>query len=171
MRFLKVIFGLAAVVMVLTGCGGGSSSTASTSPSASSAGSSGASSSSTDSSSTSSSSTSSSSTGSSSTGSSSTGSSTGSSPSTPPATGTASLSWSAPTTNSDGSALTDLAGYHIHYGTSASSLTNEVNVASASAVSYQVSNLATGTWYFAVTSYTSSGLESSLSTVVSKTIS
>ncbi|MDE2050811.1 MAG: putative Ig domain-containing protein, partial [Gammaproteobacteria bacterium] len=33
-------------------------------------------------------------------------------------TGTAAVSWTAPTTNSDGSALTDLAGYHVYYGTS-----------------------------------------------------
>jgi len=32
--------------------------------------------------------------------------------------GTALLSWTAPTENSDGSPLTDLAGYKIHYGSS-----------------------------------------------------
>lgn len=173
MRFIKVCLGLAVVVTVMTGCGGGSGSTASTSSSASSTGptsSSSASSSTTSSSTTSSSTTSSSTTGSSSTGTSSSGSgsSTGSSSAN---NGTATLSWTAPTTNSDGSALTDLAGYRIHYGTSADSLNNEITVSSASEVSYQVTSLAVGTWYFAVTSYTTSGLESSQSSVVSKTIS
>ena len=39
-------------------------------------------------------------------------------------TGSATLSWTAPALNSDGSQLTDLAGYHIYYGTSPSSLSN-----------------------------------------------
>jgi len=45
-----------------------------------------------------------------------------------------------------------------------------VQVASAGAVSYVLSNLASGTWYFAVSAYTSSGTSSALSTVASKTI-
>jgi hypothetical protein len=32
-------------------------------------------------------------------------------------TGTATLSWSAPTTNTDGTPVTTLIGYHIYYGT------------------------------------------------------
>ena len=87
------------------------------------------------------------------------------------ATGTATVSWSAPTANTNGSALTDLAGYHIHYGTSSSSMTQEVNIQSAGAVTYTVTGLAAGTWYFAVSAYTTNGVESGLSTVGSKTIS
>src|SRR5438309_11629995 len=37
-------------------------------------------------------------------------------PPPPPTSGTATLSWLAPTTNTDGAALTDLAGYVIYYG-------------------------------------------------------
>lgn len=85
-------------------------------------------------------------------------------------TGTATVSWSAPTTNTDGSALTDLAGYHVYYGTSPGSLTKVVNVASAGTTSYTVSSLSSATWYFGVTSYTTSGAESAISTVVSKTV-
>ncbi|HWG29750.1 MAG TPA: putative Ig domain-containing protein [Steroidobacteraceae bacterium] len=88
----------------------------------------------------------------------------------PPATGSATVSWVAPTTNSDGSPLTNLAGYTIHYGNSATALNQTVQVASAGAVSYVLSNLASGTWYFAVSAYTSSGSSSSLSAVASKTI-
>lgn len=85
-------------------------------------------------------------------------------------TGTATVSWSAPTTNTDGSALTDLAGYHVYYGTSPSSLTKVISVASAGATSYTIGSLSSATWYFGVTAYTTSGAESAISSVVSKTV-
>lgn len=81
------------------------------------------------------------------------------------------VTWSAPTANTNGSALTDLAGYTIYYGTSASALTRSVQVTNAGATDYVVQDLTGGTWYFAVAAYTSAGLQSSYSTVVSKTIS
>lgn len=90
---------------------------------------------------------------------------------TPATTGSATVSWVAPTQNSDGSPLTNLAGYNIYYGTDSSALTQTIQVTSASALSYVVTGLATGTtWYFAVTSYTASGQESVRSTLSSKTI-
>jgi len=85
-------------------------------------------------------------------------------------TGTATVSWSAPVTNTDGSALTDLAGYHIHYGTSPTALNNVINVSSAGATSYTISSLSSATWYFGVTAYTTDGAESALSSVVSKSV-
>jgi len=88
-----------------------------------------------------------------------------------PTSKTADVSWSAPTTNTNGSALTDLAGYRIYYGTSPSQLTQKVDIPSAGATNYVVQGLTQGTWYFAVTSYTNTGLESGLSSVVSKSIS
>jgi Fibronectin type III domain len=96
-----------------------------------------------------------------------------SSSSSPPNSATSSsatLSWTAPTTNSNGTALEDLAGFHVHYGMSASSMTQEADVPTAGAVSYTVSGLAAGVWYFAVSDYTTDGTESPLSAVVSKTI-
>lgn len=89
----------------------------------------------------------------------------------PTAKGSATLSWTAPTSNSDGSALTDLAGYHIYYGTSAGSLSNMVNIASPSTLTYVIGNLSIGTWYFAVAAYTNTGLQGGMSNVGSKTIS
>lgn len=86
------------------------------------------------------------------------------------ASGTATVTWTAPVANVDGSALTDLAGYHIHYGTSASSLTTIVDVPSPGATTYTLANLASGTWYFAASAYTTSGLESTLSNTLSKSI-
>jgi hypothetical protein len=85
------------------------------------------------------------------------------------ATGTASLSWPAVTENTNGTALTNLAGYKIYYGTSANNLTGVVTVA-ANVTSYQITKLATGTWYFAMVAYTSSGAESSMSNVGSLSV-
>jgi hypothetical protein len=84
--------------------------------------------------------------------------------------GTAEVIWVPPTENTNGTALTDLAGYRIHYGTSASNLSTVVQVASASLTSYTVPNLAAATWYFAISAYTTTGMESALSKTVSKTI-
>ena len=80
------------------------------------------------------------------------------------------MSWQAPTQKTDGSALTDLGGYVIKLGTSASSLTQRITLASGSITRYTVTDLAVGTWYFAVISYSTDGTESDVSDVVSKTI-
>jgi hypothetical protein len=87
-----------------------------------------------------------------------------------PGTGTATLSWMQPTTNADGTALTDLAGYRIYYGNDARSLTQSVVISNTALTTYIVKNLGAGTWYFAVKSYNSANVESSLSPVVSSTI-
>ena len=89
----------------------------------------------------------------------------------PPATsGSATVVWSPPTTNSDGSTLANLAGFRIYYGTSATSLTQTLDVPGVGLTSFVVPDLAAGTWYFAVKAYTSTGDESGLSNVASKTI-
>ncbi len=85
-------------------------------------------------------------------------------------TGSAALSWAPPTRNTDGSTLTNLAGYRISYGTSASSLSKVVTVANAGISSYMVEGLTAGTWYFSIKAYTSSGTESAASPVASKII-
>jgi hypothetical protein len=86
------------------------------------------------------------------------------------ATGSADVSWTPPTTNTDGSTLTNLAGYNIYYGTSPSALTQRLQVTNAGLTDYVVSGLTAGTWYFSVTAYTTSGVESALSAIASKTI-
>ncbi len=87
-----------------------------------------------------------------------------------PATGSATLSWVAPTQNTDGTSLGNLAGYRIVYGTSSSALNQTITISNPSVTSYVVEQLASGTWYFAVKAYTSAGAESSQSNVASKTI-
>jgi hypothetical protein len=86
--------------------------------------------------------------------------------------GTATVKWVAPTENSDGTALTNLAGYTVYYGTDASTLSQaqSVQVANPATLNYTVSGLTSGTWYFAVASYTTSGQASTLSAVSSKKI-
>jgi hypothetical protein len=84
--------------------------------------------------------------------------------------GSATVNWTPPTSNSDGSTLTNLAGYRIHYGTASNSLTQTVQVANVGLTSYTLTNLTGGAWYFGVSAYTSSGQESALSNVASKQI-
>jgi len=84
--------------------------------------------------------------------------------------GNATLSWQAPTENDDGSALGNLAGFRIVYGTSASAMTQTIDIANPSVNTYVVNSLTPATWYFAVKAYNTTGGESSLSAVASKTI-
>jgi hypothetical protein len=80
------------------------------------------------------------------------------------------LNLTPPTQNTDGSALTDLAGFRIYYGASPSNLTQLTQLPGTTLSSYTVNNLASGTWYFGAKAYTTTGMESALSTIASKTI-
>jgi hypothetical protein len=84
--------------------------------------------------------------------------------------GTANLTWTAPTENTDGTPLTDLAGYTIYYGTDSSDLNQTIQVPIPSATSYEISNLPSGIYYFAVAAFTAEGMQSDQSTVGPKTI-
>jgi len=86
------------------------------------------------------------------------------------ATGSATINWTPSTQNTDGSTLVDLAGYRVVYGTSSTSLTQQVDLANAGLTSYQVQNLNSGTYYFALKAYNTTGIESDLSNIASKTI-
>jgi hypothetical protein len=81
--------------------------------------------------------------------------------------GVATLDWLPPTENSDGSVLTNLAGYTVYYGTSPDNLSQTVKVTNAGLTAYAVTGLTSGMWYFAVTSYSADGIESSRTTTVS----
>jgi Fibronectin type III domain len=82
--------------------------------------------------------------------------------------GAATLSWAAPTTNTDGTPMTPLSGYTIYYGTSPSALSHSIP-ASATATSYEITGLAPGTWYFAVAAVAKVGTTSAISNVGSET--
>ena len=91
-------------------------------------------------------------------------------PAAAPTTGSAALSWTEPTQNTDGTPLTNLAGYHIYYGTSAGAWTSTITVLDATETSYVVGGLAPGTYYFAVVAFNTAGEDSPQSNVGSKTI-
>jgi hypothetical protein len=84
--------------------------------------------------------------------------------------GTATINWTKPTANTDGSPLNNLASYKVLYGTSASALNQVKLVSSPSATSTSIGSLQTGTWYFAMRAVNSAGAESDNSNVVQKTI-
>jgi hypothetical protein len=84
--------------------------------------------------------------------------------------GAAALSWTPPTQNTDGTSLTNLAGYRIYYGTSSAALTQMVQVSTAGVSSYVIENLSPSTYYFAIRAYTAAGAESANSNLVTKVV-
>jgi hypothetical protein len=85
-------------------------------------------------------------------------------------TGSVSLSWAAPTRNTDGSTLTNLAGFRVYYGTTQGSYTRSVQLPNPGMTSVVIEDLTTARWYFAVKAYTTTGVESVFSSSVSKLI-
>ncbi len=80
------------------------------------------------------------------------------------------LSWTPPTRNVDGSALRDLAGYFIYFGTDPKRYTGAVKIQGASLDHYVVGGLPPGSYYFSVAAYTASGIQSGLAPPVMKLI-
>lgn len=88
------------------------------------------------------------------------------------------LSWQAPTSNTDGSAIKDLAGFVVYMANTAGPFKTSDIIAKIPALSksggstqsFTVKNLKVGTYYFSVTAYNNAGIESSFSGVVSKKI-
>lgn len=77
--------------------------------------------------------------------------------------GSITLTWTAPTENEDGSALTDLTAYKFYYGTSPGNYSDQVRVDSPGITSYVLENLTPATYYVAATAINSSGIESRFS--------
>ena len=93
------------------------------------------------------------------------------SPSVGPKEGVATVSWVAPASNSDGSQITDLAGYTIYYGTSPNKLDQRIQVTGPEATTYTVKELRSGTtYYFNVVAVTAAGTKSGPSPTVAKAI-
>jgi hypothetical protein len=84
--------------------------------------------------------------------------------------GAVTLNWTAPTENTNGSPLTNLAGYNIHYGTASGDYSQTVSVSNPGLATYVVDNLGPGTYYFSVGAVSSSGAESPLSPEVTTTV-
>lgn len=84
------------------------------------------------------------------------------------------LCWDAPTTNTDGTPLTDLAGYKLYHSQTAGVFTDagskDVGMATASGVGacYTVDTTFQGTWNFVTTAYNTARTESKFSNQVQK---
>lgn len=84
------------------------------------------------------------------------------------ATASVSLTWTAPTQNTDGAPIGTITGYRIHYGTSLSLPMQSVVVGPVTSLT--INNLATGqTWYFRASTITEAG-EGSPSNAASKAL-
>jgi hypothetical protein len=89
---------------------------------------------------------------------------------TEPTVGDVSLTWVAPSTRTDGSSLdmSEIGGYKVYMGTTDDNLEQVLDLADSSISDYVVEGLATGDYYFAVTTYDTEGNESSYSNIVIK---
>jgi hypothetical protein len=83
-------------------------------------------------------------------------------------TGSVSLAWDVPTTYVDGTLAAGPVGFKVYYGTASRTYTHIIDVKTEP--SCTVNSLAPGTYYFAITAYDSSGIESDYSNELSKTI-
>ena len=81
----------------------------------------------------------------------------------------AKLSWVAPSQNVDGSVLTDLAGFRVHWGDSSRGYTASRSVNNPAFTELTL-DLTPGTYFFSVTAVDADGNESGFSNEVSKTI-
>ena len=86
-------------------------------------------------------------------------------------TGSTALSWTAPTARTDGSPLTNLAGYTVFYDRMSSIYDYQIDINNSATLIYVVENLASGVWYFVLTAYDSDGMESDRSNEVLRQIS
>jgi uncharacterized protein YfaP (DUF2135 family) len=83
------------------------------------------------------------------------------------------LMWDAPSTNTDGSPATDLAGYKIYYGTAPGTYTASIDVGNTTSI--PVATLSSsvpspGLYYISVTAYDTSGNESIYSNTISQSL-
>lgn len=81
----------------------------------------------------------------------------------------ASLSWVAPTQNTNGTPITNLAGFRVYWGTVAGTYPNSTTLSNPAARAYIVENLTAAQWFFVTTAFNTAGAESAFSNVASKT--
>jgi hypothetical protein len=86
-------------------------------------------------------------------------------------TGSATLSWVAPTARTDGSPLTNLGGYKIYYGRMSGVYDYQINISNPGVLTYVVEDLMSGDWYFSLAAYDSAGIESDRSNEALRNIS
>lgn len=77
------------------------------------------------------------------------------------------LAWDPPTTDAQGNALEDLAGYRLYFGTRAPlSQARDTFVAVGTSTTHTLEGLSPGTWFFAITAVDVNGNESGFSNEV-----
>lgn len=111
--------------------------------------------------------------GASSSGTDSTSSGSGAETATPPqATGSVALSWKPPATRTDGDplALAEIAGYSLYYGVTRGSYSSAIRIDDPSTTSITVTDLPSGTYYFAVTARDTAGQESAPSAPATRVV-
>ena len=84
--------------------------------------------------------------------------------------GSATLSWTPPTQNTDGSPLTDLAAYKGYYGNQSGNYQMTIQIDNPGITIYVVENLPPNTYYLVLTAINSSGVESDFSNETSKQV-
>jgi hypothetical protein len=87
-----------------------------------------------------------------------------------PVLGSATLSWTPPVSNSDGTPLVDLEGFRVYYGADPTQLNETLELPGPAFTTVRIEDLTPGTYYFIVKAYNSAALESDASAVVWKTI-
>lgn len=84
---------------------------------------------------------------------------------------TATLSWTAPTQNTDGTALVDLAGFKIYYGqTQSGPYDNIIDLVDPLATTHVIEPLSSGNWFFVATAYNAADIESVVSNEAMKNL-
>jgi hypothetical protein len=81
------------------------------------------------------------------------------------AVGSATLNWSPPTENEDGSVLDDLAGYRVYWRQYGSAERHMIEIREPSVTSFEIENLPEGNWRAGVTAFTEDARESDVATV------
>lgn len=86
----------------------------------------------------------------------------------PHASGSTTLSWSAPTEDEDNDPLNDLVGYIVHCWSDAEQYSNKFLIDDPATTSFEISDLTPGDYYCAITAVSDGGRESALSNIVAK---
>jgi Putative Ig domain len=85
-------------------------------------------------------------------------------------TGSITLNWTPPSTNTDGTPLADIAGYNFYIGTETGNYSQVVPVDSPGITQYVLDNMQPDTYYVAATARNSRGSESELSNEITVTV-
>ena len=83
---------------------------------------------------------------------------------------TAQLTWTAPVKNTDGSTLTDLAGYGLYWWQGAGAAVKRQDITSPGTLTFTTPALAAGAWNFAIDAVNGMGTRSSISGTAVKTL-